>query len=532
MPAETTPATAATPRRCVAQTQTDARGLEDLRALKETAAEQADELQRLRTELPRLKDEAERQLSTEVSATGAERDDRWSSRVRHLRDAHAQALEHARAAAAAKTANELAKQKDVMQRHVGETEARLLRETSAELKATQREAELLRGKLGLLEEDLAAAKEALEQERQALDAERERAAELRAEITAREAAHREREEAERRERERVAASGATVDASRLEAAEMALDDKEKALRRERGAREAAEAAALKQHEAALRLEAELDGLRASAERETRQAEESAGRERAEAKQRGEAMRGAAEKAKAEAKAAQAEAKRQVELCGLLTGRQADAIRKLTLENAELLKIVAGSPTLRLAVANDFADEMGPPPRRASKSADPRAYDDSLAPTPAERSRPKAGGASNQGSRRPYEPGNYAGTPRGGGGGGERRDSSLDPAGLHDGVDRLGFTTAWQAGAGADAHDGPSRGGDRDGRGGSSSLTSPRGDRHPPQPSPRHPPQPSPRPRGGPGGPVAQPSPRGQRAAAQGSPRAVGVAGPAGRVVPF
>ena len=112
------------PLRKTQGTQTTEPGLEELVALKKEVAAQAAELVMLREELPRIQLASERHASEEVHASSLERDERWSARVRHLQRAHQQALDHARAAAEAQTANELAKQKDALQRQLGEAQAR------------------------------------------------------------------------------------------------------------------------------------------------------------------------------------------------------------------------------------------------------------------------------------------------------------------------------------------------------------------------------------------------------------------------
>ena len=57
------------------------------------------------------------------ASLAVERDEEHSSRLRHVQRAHQAALEHARSAADANTANELAKQKDEIVRRLGDSQA-------------------------------------------------------------------------------------------------------------------------------------------------------------------------------------------------------------------------------------------------------------------------------------------------------------------------------------------------------------------------------------------------------------------------
>ena len=160
--------------RAARSTQTSESEFLDLRALQIASTRQQEEIGKLRVELHQALAAAAATLTHQVAETASERDQRWASKIRHLERTQATALDHARAAAEAQTANKLAKQKDILKHTIGEELEAALGQREAELEGSHRELEELRGKIAKRDIELEAVQQQLAREHATLESERER----------------------------------------------------------------------------------------------------------------------------------------------------------------------------------------------------------------------------------------------------------------------------------------------------------------------------------------------------------------------
>ena len=328
----------------VGQTQTDKSEFLELRQLQLASTQQQHALHQLRGELQDALAMNASQVSSVASYTASERDEHYRELTRHLERTHKQALENERAASAANLKNELIKQREMLQRTILEQFQDERRKRELQLEAAQDEAEELRGKLARAEQDMGVLQTDLAQQRDLLANEREQMREMKARAV---------REAREREEERIAREkqGFYVEATLLHAAEAQVIEVTSRLEQSVEAHKGAKADL--EMEAQMRAAAEdrlavaqeaLENANARIQTQIDEASDAAAAHQA-------AMRAKAEEARKALAAEKAAAERAAELSNVMTSRQANALQKLATENASLLSMLSGLPSLKNGVAN-------------------------------------------------------------------------------------------------------------------------------------------------------------------------------------
>ena len=339
--------------RCHKSTQTASEYIE-LRELQVRTSRQQHEIEKLRAALQQAREASAAKVTADIVETASERDQRWQQKEDYLKHVHTKALDHTRAAAAAKTAAELVKQKELIRHQIGKDLEQLLEKRGKELEQAQRELEELRVRHSRRDQELTELDQQVVREHAAVESERDRVAELqRAQLQ-------EEEEA----RQRALIEDQFVELEVVQAAEA----KAAALR------EGLELAESQLAETTRELDAEKN-RRADVAREieeNRQAVEAARARAAQLKEEqvrlemehSAALRAQAAECEARVAKLREEAAHETELSQLVCARETEALDKVAAECRGLLQLLALLPTLSRALK----DRAAPLIKRSACSA--------------------------------------------------------------------------------------------------------------------------------------------------------------------
>ena len=345
-------------------TQTEASEFLDLRQLQLASTMQAAQLQQVRTELQDSRALQAATISHATSSVAGERDEHYRSMLRHLEQTHKTELQSARKGAQANLNNELLKQRELIQRSVL---AKFEEETARreqQMEASKNEIEGLKIQVARRTEDLKNLEETHKKLKERLDETTERVYDLQAEL-----ANERRmrgEDAQNRDNQ-----GFFVEASELHAAEGQIIELGETIKSHLETIKSLQKEIEAQKARADRAEDDLfrtnDALLLSQNETAREKDE---KERAAAEHKRTTEEREAEIAKTLAEA-KSEQEMKEGLMNLQSNRQANALKKLAVENSKLLSYFSNLNSLK-------AEIQGRPPlpnREVEKVAE--------APPPAE-----------------------------------------------------------------------------------------------------------------------------------------------------
>ncbi|KOO23582.1 hypothetical protein Ctob_003658 [Chrysochromulina tobinii] len=319
-------------------TQTDTSEFLDLRTLQLGSVLQQQQLAQLRTELQDVKSEHATLLSHATMHIAGERDEHYRAMMRHLEQTHKQVSDNARAAAAANLNNELIKQREMLERTIAERFQEEAARREAQVEEFQRQIKALEIKLQQkvyankdLEGTLASTKDELKVEAEKVWELRDMVARIR------------REHAEQLVREKKVGY---VDEALLrasEAREMKLEEdlklkvaqlaeEKRKLEAEKKRAQEAEDELFKTRDQLLHVKDELEHEKTERVKE---------REAAAA-----LLKRTIDEWTAKLEHERAERAKEKELSNFMVSRQAEAVRKLALENGQLLMVMGGMPALK------------------------------------------------------------------------------------------------------------------------------------------------------------------------------------------
>ena len=329
-------------------TQTEVSEFLDLRQVQLASAQQQQQIGVLRNELQGALMQAATAVEKSAANTAHERDEHYRSVVRHLERTHKQALEHERAAHAATLNNELTKQRLTIERRIRDELHEETKKREAKLAEQDSELRSLRHRIGRREDEVQSLTASLAREQASLETEREHNKELELELV-KQAKEREAEKLEREKNGFFVEASALHECeakvmdleSQLESCEEAKNSAKAYLAEEEKARHAAEDALRMTKEKLLAAESDLEEMVLEAGRTEIRTEET--------------LKRLKEERDATIQKLKEEAEQKTDLCNMLVSRQATAIKKLAGENANLLKMLAGLPSLKQILNN------APPP---------------------------------------------------------------------------------------------------------------------------------------------------------------------------